>query len=257
MDAQQMRLSRIETLWSVVRRAHDGDANQARSAQEALLDRYGGAVRRYLLGALRSDDAADEVYQEFSLKLVSGAFGSADPERGRFRSFVKTSLFRMIVDFQRRQCRHAKQTPLLGDAADFPAGPSNLEQQEEAFVQSWREELLAQGWNELAELEKASGKPYYTVLKFRVDHPTLRSPEIAERLSQSLGQRLTAGNVRVMIHRSREKLCDCLLDAVRNSLDNPTPEEVERELIELNLLGYCRSALESRAHVEAANDRRS
>ena len=54
------RLSRIETLWSVVRQAHDGAASDSRSAaQKQLLEQYGGAVRRYLLAALRNQDAAD------------------------------------------------------------------------------------------------------------------------------------------------------------------------------------------------------
>ena len=47
------RLSRIQTLWTVVRRAHAGSEAAVHSAQEQLLNRYGGAVRRYLIGALR------------------------------------------------------------------------------------------------------------------------------------------------------------------------------------------------------------
>jgi hypothetical protein len=45
-----IHLSQIQTLWSIVRQAH-GDQTSVASAQKSLLDRYGGAVRRYALAA--------------------------------------------------------------------------------------------------------------------------------------------------------------------------------------------------------------
>ena len=67
--AFQQRLSRITTLWSVVCRAHDGSGEAAVSAQRQLLDRYGGAVRRYLQAVVRTSEAADELFQEFAVRL--------------------------------------------------------------------------------------------------------------------------------------------------------------------------------------------
>lgn len=115
---EELRLSRIVSLWTFVRRAH-GEPGEA--AREALLERYGGAIRRYLLGALRDEDAADEVFQEFSLKLVGGAFQRADASHGRFRNFLKTALFHLIIDHQRhRQRRRGAERPLLAETPDRP-----------------------------------------------------------------------------------------------------------------------------------------
>ena len=72
--ADDRHLSRIETLWSVVRQAHDDGSEVARTAQDELLERYGGAARRYLLAALREENAADEVFQEFALIERSTVF---------------------------------------------------------------------------------------------------------------------------------------------------------------------------------------
>ncbi|MEX2093624.1 MAG: hypothetical protein WD971_13145, partial [Pirellulales bacterium] len=77
-------LSQIQTLWSVVELAH-GDDPAMQSAQQKMLDRYGGAVRRYALAALRDEDAADEVFQEFALKFVRGDFRAAAVQRLRVR----------------------------------------------------------------------------------------------------------------------------------------------------------------------------
>ena len=74
-------LSEIQTLWSMVQRAH-GDHTAVQPAQQALLDRYGGAIHRYALAALRDEDAADEVFQEFAVKFVRGDLGELPDGRG-------------------------------------------------------------------------------------------------------------------------------------------------------------------------------
>jgi len=241
----ELRLSRIQTAWSMVRRAH-GDHTAVQSAQQALLDRYGGAVRRYALAALRDEEAADEVFQEFALRFVRGDFEQADPERGRFRAFVKTVVYRLIVDYQRRARKHLREAPMHSNLAEPVAGSENTAADDAMFRTSWRDELLARCWQRLADDEQQSGKPYHTVLRYRADHPDLRSPELAAGLSDKLGKPINAGAVRVLLHRSREAFAECLLDEVTQSLADGSVEEVEQELIDLDLLEYCRPALERR-----------
>ena len=237
------RFSQIETMWSMVRRAHDDGLTVAGQAQQDLLERYGGAVRRYALAALRSDDAADDVFQEFALKFVRGDFASADPERGRFRSFVKTIVYRLIVDYQRRQKKRAREVHLPTATPEIAQDEQNL-QDDEQFRKSWRDELLARCWSLLATEQADTGKPYHTALKLRVDNPELRSPDLAKRLSTELGKPMSAGNTRVLLHRARDRFADLLLQAVFDTLATPSLEDAEQELIELDLFEYCRPALE-------------
>lgn len=239
------RLSQIPTLWSVVRRAHGDGVSQVRSAQETMIERYGGAARRYLLGALRDEDAASDVYQDFVLRFLRGDFQSADPEKGRFRSFLKTILYRMIVDHQR--ARKRSPTPQLPDERITPlAAEPPPREEDEAFARSWREALLVRSWQALEREEQQTGKPLHAVLRYRVDHPELRSPELAAGLSQQLGREITAGNVRVMLHRARERFAELLLEEVEQSLDEPSRDDLESELVELELIDYCRAALAGR-----------
>jgi len=95
--------------------------------------------------------------------------------------------------------------------------------------------------------EKLAGQPFYTVLRFRADHPDLRSAEMAERLSAQTGKPFTAAGVRKTLERARDKFADMLLDEIAQALDAPTHERLEEELIELGLLEHCRPALERRA----------
>jgi RNA polymerase sigma factor (sigma-70 family) len=238
-----LHLSRIQTLWSVVRQAHGDQTVGVESAQRVLLDRYGGAIHRYALAALRDEDAADDVFQEFALKFVRGEFGKVDPERGRFRAFVKTVVYRLIVDYQRRKKKRVLESPLHSNIEEPLAG-DEVGANDEFFRASWRAELLDRCWKSLEETERDGGKPYYTVMRYRVDHPDAHSPELAEGLSKQLGKSINAGAVRVLLHRAREEFADVLLGEVTDSLDDSSLDEVEQELIELGLLDYCRPALD-------------
>jgi RNA polymerase sigma-70 factor (ECF subfamily) len=201
-----------------------------------LLDQYEKPIRRYLLGALRNEEAADELFQEFALRFLRGAFKSADPECGRFRDFVKTVLYHLIVDYLKAQGKRPLPLP-----QDLP------ERADRDFLESWLETLMERTWWSLAQLEQQTGQPCHTVLLLRTEQPKLSSAELAEQLGQKLGKSFTIHAARQALHRAREKFADLLLDEVIHSLDDPTVEQVEQELIELGLKSYCQSAWKRRA----------
>lgn len=242
----EARLSRINTLWSLVRQAHLQPGDEVRRAQEALLERYSGAVRRYLQAALRDADAAEEMFQEFACRFLRGDFKGADDARGRFRDFLKGVLFHMVADWY----NHHKRRPQPLEVDPAAAQPSMAES-DQMFLENWRAELLSRAWAGLSALEQATGQPYHTVLRFRADHPDLRSNEMAERLGQEMGRPLTAAGVRQALHRAREKFAEVLLYEVRQSLEDPTPDRLEQELMDLGLHHYCQEALEHLRSSEA------
>ncbi len=243
--AQSERLNQIATLWTLVRRAHDGADPTASTAQSELIARYGGAIRRYLLGAVRDADLADELFQEFSLRFVKGDLRKADPERGRFRDYVKGVLAHLIADHHNRRQRTGANT-LTAAAEPFVDSPPDAEIEKE-LLENWRDELLARAWANLAEVERSTGQPFYSVLRFRADHPESRSPDLAAQLAEQLNRPLSATSVRQLLHRARERFSELLLDDVAQSIGTPTPEAIEDELRELGLLEYCQPALERRA----------
>lgn len=241
MTAEQLeqRLSLIPTLWSLVNQAHNGTAEAALGARQQLLERYGGAARRYLRKVLRDPDAADDVAQEFALQIVRGKLGGADPDRGRFRNFVKGTLFHLIADYRKQQRRWPG--PLPADDTRLAADPEDSAS-DRAFVESWRDELLARAWSALAQLETETGQPYYTVLRYRADHPELRSPQLAVALAADLSRPMTPVAVRQILHRARVRFASILVDEVTHSLAQPTVEQLQEELVELGLFAYCRPA---------------
>jgi RNA polymerase sigma-70 factor (ECF subfamily) len=256
-DALEQHLSQITTAWTMFGAAHGLTPGRA-DAQAQLLQRYGAPVYRYLLAALRDRDAADELFQEFALRFLRGDFRRAEAAKGRFRDYLKSSLFRLIVDARRRQKRASDVRPLPRDPADLAplqadedAGALGAEADRQ-FLDVWRAELIAAAWDALRASEAATGQPVHAVLKLRGDEPSLKSAEMAERLGAQLGKAVSAGWVRKKLLLAREVFTDALLDAVAQSIPDPTPARIEEELIELGLVDRCRDALARRA----AADRR-
>jgi len=237
----QDRLSAIVTRWTLLQQAHGSDSQDARSAHEALLQRYGGAIRRYLSGCVRQAELADEMYQEFAIRLIQGGLQGADPQKGRFRHYLKGVLFHLLAD----QHQKIKKQP-TGWISQFPepaVTESSTLQEDTDFLEHWRTEILANSWNTLQAEETTSGQPWYTVLAYRRDHPDQRSEEMAVNLSSQLGKPMNASSVRQALHRARERFAEILLDQVMNSLKESSVDELHAELIDLRLMQYCEPAL--------------
>src|ERR1041385_5149599 len=139
------RLSLITTQWSLVCRANHGMAAEAAAARQQLIERYGGAIQRYLRKVLHNFDAADEVFQEFALQLCHGALRGANPERGRFRNYVKGTLFHLVADYRQQERNWPKSLPADGAALPAPDVQEVVES-DRLFIESWCDELLARTW---------------------------------------------------------------------------------------------------------------
>jgi RNA polymerase sigma factor (sigma-70 family) len=236
----QDHLSRISTMWTVVFQAHRGSADTVALAQEKLLERYGGAVYRYLVSILRDSHAADELAQEFALHFVKGDFKGADPERGRFRDYVKTALFNLMRKYHKRRL---KQPRALDSAVAEPAAQPDDASAEAEFLKGWRDELLARTWEVLSQFEKETGQPYHLMLYHKTNHPEQSSTAMAEQMSARLGKKISAPAVRQIIHRARAKFAELLLEEVARSLATADKEAIAQELADLGLLPYCQDAL--------------
>jgi RNA polymerase sigma-70 factor (ECF subfamily) len=239
----EQHLSHISTQWSVLYQAHKGREDEAQAARQLLMQRYCGAVFRYLLKAVRDPGVAEDLTQEFALRFIQGRFGQADPSQGRFRSYVKGALFRLVQDHHRHQYREPKAVSLETDAS-VPAPPEEAGDRE--FADSWRQELLSRAWRALLQVQTETGQPYHDVLRLRVDAPEMSSTEMAESLSGTLGRPISAANVRQLLHRARDRFADLLFDDVRLSLEGAPMEQIEEELAELNLLKYCKGIIDRR-----------
>src|SRR5262249_3685254 len=158
------------------------------------LERYRPAVYRYLLACLSDADAADELFQEFSLRFVRGDFRNANPEKGRFRDLLKSALYHLIVDHHKKKQRAMPQ--VAPDGPEPTASAASTWNSDRQFLAAWRTDLLTRTWEALELEEKRTGRPLHLVLHFRAAYPDLRSAQMAEQLSNRVGKEFSADWVR-------------------------------------------------------------
>lgn len=229
MDSRQSRIESIRTRWSAIKQSGAEDDYESAKAHIALFHRYERSVYKYLLGAVKDSNVADELFQEFSIKLVTGRYATADPSRGRFRDYLRRSLQNLVTDWYRKSKR---DTELLDTdvAGTLP----------EDFDTSYRQGILESTMRELQKVEVETGRPLATVLRLRIESPQMRSAELAEQLTRvtESSREITAPSYRKLLERARSKFSELLIFEVSKTLSDPSPEAIEAELGELKLLAY-------------------
>jgi len=255
MDQAKVLLGDIPTQWSNIFQAQQNQGSMAVSARRELLLRYHQAIQLFFRKELSDPHAADALYSNFAVRIleVDGLFKRADPEKGRFRDYLKVILRHMVMDHYRQQQRDNKKRQDLVPGTDTePVAAPEDSQEDQRFVQCWRQEIINQAWNALLAVEQKTGQPYSTLLRLQEQNPGWRAAQLAEHLTKTTGKGQTPENVRQLIHRGRKLFGKLLVEEASHSLgqsaEGPaSAERVEQELVDLGLLfSYCKDALRER-----------
>lgn len=225
-------MSRFDTTrWSVVLRARGG-AGSAREALELLCRTYRPPVLAYIRRRGHAGDAAEDLTQAFFARfLEQDCHATADPARGRFRTFLLTAVKRFLIN------AHAEAQALKrgggmhfesidDDAARIP--PSGTETPEQAFERSWAAVVLDAALRRLrVEAEQAGKRTLFEHLREFLTE----APDEADyaRVAQALN--LRRNTLAVAVHRLRHRL----RELVRAELAETTARhsDLECELREL------------------------
>ncbi len=227
-------LGQVPTDWALLLQAHGVVPDKAHAAWAQVVQRYQQPVRGSLRRLVRNEQVADELNQEFWVRLLRGDFAHATPTRGRFRNLVKTVLIHLVADYYRRAKRELRSgTAVAADGITVLARIANR------HADDWRVELIERAQAALAVDAERSKQVCPAVLDVEVEHPALASAEKAVILTTRAGRPVSPDNYRQLLHRTRSRFAELLVAEVRDSLADPTPEAVREELAELNLLRYC------------------
>src|ERR1700728_3783666 len=139
------------TKWTLVVAAGDPRRKEARSALVSLCERYWYPLYAFLRRRGYRADQAQDLTQEFFIRLLEGRYlDRADPEKGRFRSFILTSLKFFVADEEDRQ-RARKRGGGVVVQLEFSSGeeryqrePAHDETPERIFERRWALSLLDQ-----------------------------------------------------------------------------------------------------------------
>jgi RNA polymerase sigma factor (sigma-70 family) len=199
---------------------------------------YGPAVHAYVRAIIRDEDAADEVLQDLVVGVAERGFAAADPERGRFRDYLRAVARNAALRHLRGKARRPATD---GDLDRLAADPGA----DTTWVAQWRRCVLDKAWRGLERHQRAAGAGNlsYTVLRIAVEHPDEDSSQQAERAAALSGRPLTPEAFRKQLSRGRRVFAGLIADEVKQTLEEPTPDAVNGELAELGLLEYVRDYL--------------
>ena len=184
-----------------------------------------------MLAITRDESVSEDLFQEFVVRVLRGDLCRVSPSKGRFRDYVKSILINLVNDHFRN--RHLRTVP-LNEQLTATMAPS--EDDSEVFEHRWREEMLRQTWQDMRERHPLM----YTVMRTHVENVDAPAVEKAKDVADELGTSWTANRFRVCLHRARAKFAQILESKVAATLDDPTDDQLCRELRHLRLLRYCR-----------------
>lgn len=110
-DSRSQPFSQIATLWTRLEQAHAGPAAAVPAAERFRMQRYCGAVYRYLLATLPDEETAVALFEEFAARFFHGELRRETANRGGFREGVKRAVLRVVHEAHtaRRLDRHQAQ----------------------------------------------------------------------------------------------------------------------------------------------------
>ncbi len=210
------------TRWSLVIAA----GAEAPSALSELAERYWYPLYAFARHQGRGEsDAQDLVQTLFAVLLETGALRTADPERGRFRTFLLTVFKRMMAkeyEKERALKRGGGQTIL---SLDFERGEERFRLEpidrltpERLFERGWALTLLEKVLRDLeAEYGRDGHSALFTELRGFLVAGSLppTQVEVAERLD------MTPSAVRVALHRLRQRYRDRLRREIAHTVADP------------------------------------
>lgn len=221
------------THWSVVRAAGSDSTGRARDALAELCGTYWEPLYAYLRRQGHSTEDAEDLTQGFFARVLEkGVFDAADPDRGRFRSFLLASL-RHYAANELVHAQAAKRggveppLPLEFDRAEqrFLAEPEDTATPERVFDRRWAFTILDRTMVTLGVEYRRRGR--HDVFQGLKSHLIAPDDGVSYlNVGKDLG--LSEGATRVAALRLRRRFGELLRREIATTVE--TPEDVEDEL---------------------------
>src|ERR1700726_662693 len=137
------------TRWTLVVAAGDPHRKEARSALVSLCEGYWYPLYAYVRRRGYPADQAQDLTQDFFIRVLEGRYlDRADPEKGRFRSFILTSLKFFVADEGDRDRAQKRGGGTVGPL-EFPSGEERYQRElahdetpERIFERRWALSVL-------------------------------------------------------------------------------------------------------------------
>ena len=219
------------TRWTLVVAAGDPRRKEARSALVSLCESYWYPLYAYVRRRGYPPEHAQDLTQEFFMRLLEGRYlDRADPENGRFRAFILTSLKFFLGDegdrerAQKRGGGAVLPLELSSGEERYRREPAHDETPERIFERRWALSVLDRVVEKLRDEFVQHGRSeHFERLKiFLLGQSDARYAELARQMNTS------EGALKVAIHRLRKRYREIFRQEIADTVADPA--EVESEL---------------------------
>ena len=221
------------THWSVVLAAGSPESSRYQQALETLCQTYWFPLYAYLRRHGYDTHQAEEYTQAFFARILEKQnLRLADPERGRFRSFLLATLKNFLAD-ERDRARAKKRgggrkilsIDVQEAESQYALEPADRLSPEKLFDKSWALTLLDRTMARLkAELASKNKQELFEHLKA---HLTAEKGSVPYRsVAAELG--MTEGSVRVAVHRLRRRYRKLLRDEIVHTV--ASKDQIDEEI---------------------------
>src|ERR1041385_4801916 len=219
------------TRWTLVVAAADPQRKEARSALVLLCEGFWFPLYTFIRRRGYPADQAQDLTQEFFIRVLEGRYlDRAVPEKGRFRSFLLTSLKFFVADEEDRQRAHKRGggtvVPLEFSSGEerYQREPAHDETPERIFERRWALSVLDRVVERLRDEFVHYGRPdHFDRLKvFLLGQSDAPYAALAREMNTS------EGALKVAIHRLRKRYRELFRQEIADTVADPA--EVESEL---------------------------
>jgi RNA polymerase sigma-70 factor (ECF subfamily) len=200
--------------------------------------RYSRAIQKYVAAIVRDSHDAEEVAQDFLTRVFDKGFCPENVSRGRFRDYLKSAVRYVAISHLRKRRSAELSEEML---ASLVQSDSDADR---AWTNEWQSCLLERVWQSLELHQKQTpDNLFYSVLRLHADDPQASSEAHATRLTEQIGRPIRATAFRQQLSRARKHFARLIVTEVRQTIQHPTAELIEQELIDLDLMPYVREFL--------------
>lgn len=221
------------TRWSIVLAAGRADRPDSRQALAELCQSYWYPLYAYVLRRINDPHEAQDLIQEFFSRLLEqNAFAIADPQRGRFRAFLLTSLRNFLTDQWNRTKARKRGGGQMRLSLNFESEksldalePTDDQTPERLFDRQWAITLMDLVMTRLRdELVRAGKELHFEQLKGFLGGG--RTGTSYAKVARELG--ISTGAAMVAAHRLRRRYRDLLREEIAQTV--ASPDEVDDEI---------------------------
>jgi RNA polymerase sigma factor (sigma-70 family) len=220
-----------KTSWTLVVAAGDPTHDDCRNALVRLCENYWYPVYAYVRRRGYPEAEAQDLTQDFFVRILEGRYlNRADPNRGRFRSFLLNSCKFFLADqadrsrAQKRGAGAVLPFEVASGEQRYSFEPLDNETPEHIFERRWAVMLLNRAVSRLRDEFTQHGSPgdFEKLKVFLLGQGEVPYADVAREMGA------TEGGLKVAIHRLRKRYRVLFLSEIAETVADPA--EVDSEI---------------------------